>query len=210
MDLYPDQITLIEALLPQIPFDGWTTKAVRQALATLGRDPEDAPLAFPNGTGEMIEAFCTLADQRMAAAAAAANLGSYGMTKRVREIIAIRLEQNRANKDAIRRALAWLALPMHARLAARITAATVDTIWHAAGDTAADMSWYSKRGLLAGVYSATLLYWLRDGSADGEATMEFLDRRLKDIGRIGAGKTKLQAALARRRSPPSASSFRNG
>ncbi len=198
MDLYPDQIALIDALLPQIPFDGWTIKAVRQALAILGRDPEDAPLAFPNGAGEMIEAFCALADARMVATAADA-LGAYGMTKRVREIIAIQLEQNRGNKDAIRRALAWLALPAHGRLAARLTAATVDAIWHAAGDTAADMSWYTKRGLLAGVYSTTLLYWLRDTSADDAPSLAFLDRRLKDIGKIGAGRKKLDTALAQLR-----------
>ncbi len=207
MELYPDQIALIDALLPQIPFDGWTVTAVRRALATLGRDPEDAPLAFPNGAGEMIEAFSALADARMVSTAAGA-LGTYGMTKRVREIIAIRLEQNRADKDAIRRALAWLALPMHARLAARITAATVDTIWHAAGDTAADMSWYTKRGLLAGVYSATLLYWLRDQSADDEPTLAFLDRRLRDIGKIGGGKRKLSAALAQLRGSLGGLSFR--
>ena len=207
MDVLPDQAALIDALLPQIPSDGWTMKALRQALASLGRDPEDAPLAFPNGPGEMIEAFSTLADARMAAAAAGA-LGTYGMTKRVREIIAIRLEQNRDNREAIRRALAWLALPMHAPLAARITANTVDAIWHAAGDTAADMSWYTKRGLLAGVYSTTVLYWLRDLSAHDEDSLAFLDRRLKGIGKIGGARKKLEARLASARQKLSGFSFR--
>ncbi len=46
-------------------------------------------------------------------------------------------------------------------------ARTVDAIWHAAGDRSADWSWYSKRAILAGVYGATLLFWLRDDSDGG-------------------------------------------
>jgi ubiquinone biosynthesis protein COQ9 len=179
----PERDAVIDAMLPQVPFDGWTMKSVRQALVALGQHPDDAPLLFPGGTGEMISAYCALADERMAAAAS--GLEAYWMPARVRAIIAIRLEQARGDKEAVRRALAWLALPMNAAMAARTLAATVDAIWHAAGDKSADFSWYTKRGILAGVYSSTLLYWLRDVSEDDEASLAFLDRRLADVGRIG-------------------------
>ncbi len=107
----------------------------------------------------------------MEQAAAAADLAAHRVPARVRAIIAIWLEQNRGHKEAIRRALSWLSLPAHAPRAARITAATVDAIWHAAGDTSADFSWYTKRGILAAVISATLLYWLNEHSEDDEATL---------------------------------------
>jgi ubiquinone biosynthesis protein COQ9 len=181
----PERDAVIDAMLPQVPFDGWTMKSVRQALAALGQHPDDAPLLFPGGTGEMIAAYCALADERMAAAAEAADLAAYRVPGRVKAIIAIRLEQARGDKEAVRRALAWLALPMNAGVAVRTVAATVDAIWHAAGDSSADFSWYTKRGILAGVYSSTLLYWLRDVSEDDEASLAFLDRRLADVGRVG-------------------------
>jgi ubiquinone biosynthesis protein COQ9 len=180
----PERDAVIDALLPQVPFDGWTMKSVRQALESMGQHPDDAPLLFPGGTGEMIAAFCALADERMEAEAAG-GLEGLRVPERVRAIIAIRLRQNAAHKEAIRRALAWLALPVNLALAGKITAATVDAIWHAAGDNAADFSWYTKRGILAGVYASTLLYWLRDVSDEDEATLAFLDRRLADVGRIG-------------------------
>ena len=107
----------------------------------------------------------------------------------MRAVIALRLEQNRPHKEAIRRALALLALPGHARLAARCTARTVDAIWHAAGDRSADFSWYTKRAILAAVYGATVLYWLRDSSEDDAATLAFLDRRLAGVGRHRLGAT---------------------
>jgi ubiquinone biosynthesis protein COQ9 len=196
---------IIDALLPQVPFDGWTSKSLRQALQSIGQPPEDAPLIFPGGAGEMIEAFCALADQRMADAAVPADLAAYRVPGRVRAILAIRFEQNRVNREAIRRALAWLTLPNHAAAAARITAGTVDAIWHAAGDKSADFSWYTKRGILAAVYSATLLYWLNDTSEENENTLRFLDRRLENVAQIGrlrkkiADKTQgLQGFLPRR------------
>jgi len=187
--------TVIDALLPQIPFDGWTSKALRQALASLGLHPDDAPLVFPGGAGEMISAYAALADERMVAAALAADLAAYRVPARVRAIIAIRLEQQRENREAIRRALAWLAVPANAPLAVKLTAATVDNIWHAAGDTSADFSWYTKRGILAGVYASTLLFWLRDTSDGDEATLSFLDRRLENVGKIGSVRRDVEARL---------------
>jgi ubiquinone biosynthesis protein COQ9 len=186
---------VIDALLPQVPFDGWTRKAVAQALQSIGQPPEDVLLMFPGGAGEMIEAFFSLSNARMEQAALAADLAAYRVPARVRAILAIWFAQNRGNREAIRRALAWLGLPIHAPLAARITAATVDAVWFAAGDMSADFSWYTKRGILAAVYTATLLYWLRDASDNNEDTLRFLDRRLEGVARIGKARKKLMERL---------------
>jgi ubiquinone biosynthesis protein COQ9 len=194
MIIDPDRAAIIDALLPQVPFDGWTTKALRQALESLGQEPADAPLIFPNGTGGMIEAYCALADQRMAEAAP--DFVGLRVPEKVRALIALRLEQNRGDKEAVRRALAWLALPMNAPVMARTVAATVDAIWHAAGDTSADFSWYTKRGILAAVYSATLLYWLRDVSEEDADTLAFLDRRLASVGKIGGIRKKIETQVS--------------
>ena len=184
----------IEALLPNVPFDGWTPAALRAAAGS------DADLLFPGGTIDMIEAYCDLGDRWMEEGAAAADSSGLGVSKRVRAIVTLRLEQNRPYKDAVRRALAILALPGNAGVALRCTARTVDTIWHAAGDASADFSWYTKRAILAGVYGSTLLYWLNDGSDDDAPTLAFLDRRLAGVGRIGGLRRRLGAAM--RSAPP--------
>ena len=81
-------------------------------------------------------------------------------------------------------------VPGRARFAVPITARTIDTIWYAAGDRSADVSWYTKRLILAGVYSSTLLVWLRDTSDDDADSLAFLDRRLADVARIGRLRAK--------------------
>jgi ubiquinone biosynthesis protein COQ9 len=195
--LDPHRAKVLDALISHVAFEGWTERALRHALVAIGEPPEDAPLLFPDGPGEMIEGFFTLANERMTQAAGEAGLAGIGRTARVRTLIALWLAQHRNEKEAIRRALAWLALPLQARRAARILAASVNAIWHAAGDSSADFSWYTKRAILAGIYTSTLLYWLRDPSEEDEATLAFLDRRLAAIGSLG----RMRARVARFRGP---------
>jgi ubiquinone biosynthesis protein COQ9 len=186
----------LEATLPNVPFDGWTYRSLRAGLASIDVSPDEAELLFPGGGPDLIEAFCDWADRRMAAAAQ--DLGG-SLSGRVRALIALRLQQNRGYKEAVRRAVAILALPRHARLAATCTARTVDAIWHEAGDRSADFSWYTKRAILAAVYGAVVLYWLRDSGEDDAATLAFLDRRLAGVGRITSVRRRVEGAVGRLR-----------
>lgn len=191
----PERDQAIDAMLPNVPFDGWTKRALKAGVLAAGMPEDETDLLFPLGTIDMIETFSDLADRRMTEAAA--DLTETGLRARVKAIIALRLKQNRGNKEAIRRAMAILALPQNARAATEILARTVDAILHAAGDRSADMSWYTKRAMLAGIYSATVLFWLRDMSEEGEATLAFLDRRLAGIGRIGQARARLDGLVNR-------------
>jgi len=187
----------IEALLPSVPFDGWTSRGLRTALRSIGAEPDDAEMLFPGGAADMVGAYCDLADRRMEAEAATRDMTDMRVPTRVRTVLAIRFEQNRPHKEAVRRAFAVLSLPGNARLAALTAARTVDAVWHAAGDTSADFSWYTKRAILAGVYSTTLLYWLRDTSDDDSPTLAFLDRRLAGVARIGRLRRRIDGIASR-------------
>jgi ubiquinone biosynthesis protein COQ9 len=187
----------VEAALPHVPLDGWTGKALRAGLADAGFDPADLALLFPGGTIEAIEVWCDLADRRMAEALGTLDLASMRIRDRVATAIRIRLEQNAGRKEAVARATALLALPQNAVAAARITARTVDAIWVAIGDRSTDISWYTKRASLAAIYSATLLYWLRDESLEAEATLRFLDRRIEALMLIPKVQRRLADVAAR-------------
>jgi ubiquinone biosynthesis protein COQ9 len=191
----PERDAAILGMLPHVPFDGWSKRALRAGVRDAGMPADEADLLFPIGSVDMIETFCDLADRRMEQEAG--SLTETRLSARVRAVIALRLEQNRPYKEAARRALAVLALPQNASAAAACTARTVDAIWYAAGDRSADFSWYTKRAILAAVYTATVLYWLRDASEDDAATLAFLDRRLAAVGRIGRLRGRVDALLAR-------------
>ena len=179
----PERDQALDALVATMPFPGWTIAALCEAAGP------DADLLFPGGSFDLVETWVDLTDRRMEPSTAAR------LPDKVREVIAQRLSSQRPYKDTVRRGLAVLATDPAA--AARTVARTVDTIWHVAGDRSADWSWYSKRAILAGVYAATLLYWLRDDSEDDAATLAFLDRRLAGVGRIGKLRRKGEAFAQR-------------
>lgn len=185
----------LAAALPHVPALGWTAAALRAG----GCDAAEAPLLFPGGGRDMIEAFADLTDRRMADEAAALDLASLNTPGRIRALIALRLRLLGPDREALRRAVGTLALPSRRPLALRSLARTVDAIWHAAGDRSADFSWYTKRATLAGVYSATLLFWLSRHDEDDAATLAFLDRRLAGVAAIGRVRRRCAGMLGRLR-----------
>lgn len=189
----PERDAALAAVLDVVPEHGWSMASMRNALPEM----TELSLLFPGGTTDLIEAYCDLADRQMEEDAEALDVTSLGMTKRVRAIVAARLARQRPHRDAIRRALAILALPQNAVLSTRTLFRTVDSIWFAAGDRSADLSWYSKRAILAAVYGTTLLFWLRDYGEDDADTLSFLDRRLAGVGRIGRAKGRIERLTAR-------------
>ncbi|MGO8915779.1 MAG: COQ9 family protein [Stellaceae bacterium] len=180
---------LIEAVLPDVPFDGWSRGAVAAAARRLGWDEAELAALFPGGVRDVVAGFSRWADQRMLAALAERNLAAMKVRERVAAAVNARLTVLEPHREAVRRALSLLALPRHAPLGLRLLYDTVDAIWYAAGDTATDFNFYTKRGLLAGVYAATTLYWLDDRSPGGTETQAFLERRLRNVmalPRLGA------------------------
>ena len=175
------------AMIPLVPELGWSVRAVRAAAGP------DADLLFPGGPVEMVEAHSDLGDRRMEQGAQA--IAETRLSGRVRAIILLRLEQSAGEREAIRRGLSILSLPGNRMAALRSLARTVDAIWYAAGDQSADSSWYSKRAILSGIYSATLLFWLRDESG-GPDTEAFLDRRLAGLARFGRASGRVREGVS--------------
>lgn len=182
---------LIEAALLHIPFDGWGKTALHMAADDIGVSRAEADGAFPSGGRDMIAWHSMLADRRMIEALNEMDLPSMKIRARISTAVRLRFEQNTAHREAIRKGLAFLALPGNAPLSLKLLHRTVDEIWHAAGDTATDWNYYSKRMLLGGVYSSTLLCWLNDTSEGFEETWAFLDRRISDVMKIPALKAKV-------------------
>ncbi len=158
MDIDKTRAKLLAATLAQVPFDGWTGRALRAGAAEAGLDPASALNAFPGGPAELIELFSAEADRRMLVELEARDLEAMKHRHRIGAAVRARLELLAPQREAVRRGLSFLAVPRNAAPGVRCLYRSVDAIWHAAGDTSTDYNFYTKRLLLAGVYSATLLF----------------------------------------------------
>lgn len=176
--------SILEAALSHVAFDGWTQKALEAGAVDVGLPPEDAARAFPGGAAEAVALHSALADAAMTKAMAALDPPPERTAAKVAMAIRLRLEAEAPNREAVRLGLGLLARPQHAPLGLKALGRTVDAVWRSAGDRSADFNWYTKRGLLAAVYMATVNFWLDDKSDGFADTWAFLDRRLADAMRL--------------------------
>ncbi|MFN3864747.1 MAG: COQ9 family protein [Erythrobacter sp.] len=201
------------ALAPDIAasaiFDGWTETALLAAADMAGCDPDVARLAFQSERKgglamAMIEAWITSVDQAMEAAWPAERLAPLKIRERIRTLVAFRLDAVADIDEAVRRALAVMAQPHNAARALSLGWRSADLMWRLAGDTATDYNHYTKRAILAGIYSATLAVFVNDESEGKADTHAFLERRIDGVMKFEKAKAQL---LGREREWPSLTRF---
>ena len=179
-------------------FDGWSEAAVNSAAVQLGIDPAQARLAFPKQPARMIEAWIDGVDAAMAAHFTPDLIAAMKVRDRIRSMIWFRIETIAPAREALRKALAILAMPQHVPLALRTGWRSADLMWRLAGDTATDYNHYTKRMTLSAVYASTLLAWLDDDSEGFAETGAFLDRRLAEVMKFEKWKAEWRGNAIRR------------
>lgn len=162
-------------------FDGWSDAALVTAAQAVGADNDVARLAFKDGAMGMIGAWVETIDRAMAAALPVETLAAMKIRERIRSLVQFRLDAVAGREEALRRALAIMAMPQNAASALRTGWHSADVMWRLAGDTATDWNHYSKRAILASLYGATLAVFVNDESEGKAETRAFLDRRIEGV-----------------------------
>jgi ubiquinone biosynthesis protein COQ9 len=192
---------ILAAALPAVPFDGWSWQCLRAACDAAGFDHAMARRAFPGGPGELLSYYQGTLDQRVEAALAGDDLLEMKIRERVSLIIRTRLAMMAPDREAVRQSLSAQVRPDIARHAVSGLYRTVDRMWWLAGDTATDFNHYTKRAMLTGVYTSTVLVWLNDDSEGFEQTWAFLDRRIADVMTVEKVRGRIENGLSRLPSP---------
>lgn len=190
--------TLALAVGENAVFDGWSRAAIDSAARQLGIDPVQARLAMPKSKAGMIDLYIQEVDRGLEAYFTRERVSKLKIRERIRALIWRRLEIMAPAREAVRRALAILAMPQNVPLALRIGWRTADRMWRIAGDTSTDFNHYTKRMTLGAVYGSTLLVWLDDKSEGWVDTAAFLDRRIDDVMKIEKFKAEWRGSADRR------------
>ena len=192
---------LLEAILPHVGFDGWTDAALEAGVGALGVNISNVDRLFPGGIREIVGHFGDWADREMLATLGSMDLGAMKLRERISLAVRVRLSALSPHRETVRRTFSYLSLPSNFSIGVRSMYKTVDSIWYAAGDKSADFSFYTKRALLAGVISATILFWINDESEDSADSWAFLDRRIADVMTIPALRSRLEKIACRAPDP---------
>lgn len=172
---------ILEEMLQHAAFDGWNDAAINTAAKHLWNEEKYAKIAFPGGIIEVSDYYTAQCDAEMNARLEELNLKEMRIRERISTAVITRLEIYDKHKPAIHTIVARRLLPDSLWNSITAVGGTVDDMWFAAGDTSTDYNFYSKRLILSGVYTSTLLFWLQDDSEDFTDTREFIDRRIENV-----------------------------
>lgn len=186
---------VLDHALDIAPLRGWNVILEPETIATMELNPILVSEAFPRGTVDLLRFFCADGDRRMEEAWTSSDAQQPSMTQRVTQLTRLRLSVDQRHREAVRRMLAYYVMPPHCSEAPLTLMASVDKIWNLAGDRATDINYYTKRLLLAGVLSATTLFWIDDSSPDGENTTRFLKHRIDEALSLGRLSSRALEAL---------------
>lgn len=190
------QDLIITHMLKYVPELGWNLATLKKGVIDAGYKEGDEYRAFQGNMDKVLEHYLAMIDRQMTERLGDVDLLSMRVKDRIATAVMVRLRLLEKNKEAVRQSLRYLRHPTRTSLSLKGLYNTVNTIWYAAGDTSTDFNFYTKRTLLAGVYSATLFYWLDDESEDNIKTRAYLSRRLDQVMQIPKLKSQVSAGFS--------------
>ena len=194
-------------------FDGWNSGRGRFGRAAARGRSAPGAARHAEEPGRDDRHLHRQVDRALEASFTAEQLAALKIREKIRTLVWRRLEIMGPAREAVRRALAILAMPQNVPLALRISWRTADLMWRMAGDASTDFNHYTKRMTLGAVYGSILLAWLDDQSEGWADTAAFLDRRIDDVmkfeklkaewrGSSSGERLSLSRFLGRLRYPP--------
>ena len=187
---------LVLGMLLNIPFDGLQWEALYRAAEDLkiyknpltNENKIELKNFFENDLVNTIIAFNDYLDDKMEDSFLKTKKNKQRTPEKIKSLILNRISASLDFKDGIVSSFGFMSLPQNSKLSLKMLYNTCDRIWRVSGDQSTDFSFYTKRLILSGVYSSTLMYWIQDNTGDLKNTEDFLNRRLEDVSKIGKAK----------------------
>ena len=178
----------------QLIIDGWNDN-IFKTIAKEGRyKEEEIKVLFDKGYKSLLKLYLFYADEEMIKACKNIDLIRMKTHERIREIILLRLKINDKDRKLVKRTFFTLMLPQHTKIAASSLYNSVNKIWYLAGDHSTNFNYYTKRAILASVYSSTVFYWMNENKTL-EQTKDFLNDHLKKVSKIPKIKERVDSIV---------------
>ena len=177
---------ILFSVLEILPYEIFDGNIISKACENINIQKEYSNLLFPNGRVEVLEFFRDYIDEIMLKRINKELVNINNITAKIYESIKIRLEILDIHRIIIPKIISFYSMSWNHFKLYPYTWKSMNLIWRVAGgDKSTDFNYYTKRGLLTGVYWSTILYWLQDESLNYQSTHDFLQRELNLVVKIG-------------------------
>ncbi|WP_341808153.1 COQ9 family protein [Wolbachia endosymbiont (group E) of Neria commutata] len=192
-----DEIKLIvDNLIRVIPFEGISDETLLKVCTDLNL--ANSFCKFQNGIYSALEYIAEDLNNSMEIELQNSNLEDMKVRDRIKLAIHMRLS-NYAKlpnyREFLKNILSFSVLPKNTYFSSKLLYKTVNAVWYGIHDQSADFNYYTKRGILAGVYLSTILFFINDYSEDFTGTISFLDRRINNVMTFEKFKIRLKGII---------------
>lgn len=191
-----EKILILEDFLKNASFDGWSELSLIKSAQNCNFDKDYYKLLFPQGISDLTDFFYNHTTEKMTNIfLAQENAEKLKIREKIAFLIEIRINIYSSYKESIRSLLTHNLYPQNILNAQLNIWKICDQIWFLAGDKSTDFNYYSKRALLEGVYSSSVLFWLEDNSDDWVETKSFIAVQIARVLKIGKFSSELSSSI---------------
>ena len=161
---------------------GWNDKLFYNIASKSKFKFSEIAVLFPEGYITLLEMYLDTVNNQMTEDSKKINLIRLRVHERVKELVILRLKIMSREKELISKTYFHLLLPQNFKIASRCLYKAVDQIWFVAGDNSTDFNFYSKRAILASIYTLTMIHFINNDNMD--ETLSVLNKLLKRVSKI--------------------------
>ena len=174
---------------------GWTIAVFEETQKKLKYNSSLIEELFPRKLDDLILFFNYVTNDKLSRAYKKKRFNKKSIRISVLNAVKIRFELLNTNKDSIKKSLFFLSNPSKQILSGKLIYKTVDYVWKLIDDKSTDYNFYTKRIILASIYSAAIMIWINDKSDNLDKTFSFLDKSIMNMNIISVLKEKFSKFL---------------
>ena len=146
-------------------------------------------LLFPDGNKDLLEYSLNQLNIELKEYCKSIDLIRLPLHKRIRKILLSKIEIMNKEKNFYKKIFLKSLLPTKTIFLSKQLYKSIDQIWYLAGDTSVDFNFYTKRLILAGIYSRVVLFFFNNNNQNELENL--LDLNLKRVAKIPELKSKI-------------------
>ena len=146
-------------------------------------------LLFPDGNKDLLEYSLEQLNIELQEYCKSIDLIRLPLHKRIRKILLSKIEIMNKEKNFYKKIFLKSLLPIKTISLSKQLYKSIDQIWYLAGDTSVDFNFYTKRLILAGIYSRVVLFFFNNNNQNELENL--LDLNLKRVAKIPELKSKI-------------------
>jgi len=187
--LYKKRLAILESAKRIVMFHGWNNNTFNMIAKNKNFSINEMNILFPEGYVDLLKFSLEHINFRLEKKFKNINLSKMPLHKRIRKIFISKFLLINENKSFYKKVFFHILLPNNNKLLLKQLYKSVDLMWYISGDHSTDFNFYTKRIILAGIYTRVIIFYFNNN--DFEKAVEILDNSLSIVSKIPKYKSRL-------------------